>query len=126
MDLSLRGQLPEGYYIQWLITFNPWSECWLKERFFDKPDKNTLAMTTTYKCNEFLSEVDIALYDSLEKTNPELYRVVGAGEWGLGEGQFFKEWRNDLHIVKPFAGEISEYGLGNGETLCCIVVCGGL
>ena len=103
VDLSLRGQLPEGYYIQWLITFNPWSECWLKERFFDKPDKNTLAMTTTYKCNEFLSEVDIALYDSLEKTNPELYRVVGAGEWGLGEGQFFKEWRNDLHIVKPFA-----------------------
>ena len=23
VDLSLRGQLPEGYYIQWLITFNP-------------------------------------------------------------------------------------------------------
>ena len=79
------------------------SECWLKERFFDNPDKNTLSMTTTYKCNEFLSEVDIALYDSVAKTNPELYRVIGAGEWGLGEGQFFKEWRSDLHIVKPFA-----------------------
>ena len=78
------------------------AECWLKERFFDKPDENTLAMTTTYKCNEFLSEVDIALYDNLEKSNPELYRVVGAGEWGLGEGQFFKEWKNDLHIVKAF------------------------
>ena len=23
VDLSLRGKLPEGYYIQWLITFNP-------------------------------------------------------------------------------------------------------
>ena len=23
IDESLRGQLPEGYYIQWLITFNP-------------------------------------------------------------------------------------------------------
>ena len=39
----------------------------------------------------------------LEKTNPELYRVVGLGQWGRGEGQFFKEWRSDLHIVKPFA-----------------------
>ena len=23
VDESLRGQLPEGYYIQWILTFNP-------------------------------------------------------------------------------------------------------
>ena len=103
VDLSLRGKLPEGYYIQWLITFNPWSaHSWLKSRFFDNPDENTLAMTTNYKCNEFLSESDILLYDSVEKTNPDLYKVIGLGDWGLGEGQYFKEWRTNLHVVKPF------------------------
>ena len=53
IDESLRGQLPEGYYIQWLITFNPWSSSsWLKARFFDVESDNVLAMTTNYTCNE--------------------------------------------------------------------------
>ncbi len=100
--MSLRGELPKGYYIQWLITFNPWAHCWLKSRFFDNPDENTLAMTTTYKCNEFLSAEDIALYDGVEKINPDLYKVIGQGEWGLGEGQYFKEWSEQKHVVEPF------------------------
>ena len=100
--MSLRGELPKGYYIQWLITFNPWAHCWLKSRFFDNPDENTLAMTTTYKCNEFLSAEDIALYDGVEKINPDLYKVIGLGEWGLGEGQYFKEWSEQKHVVDPF------------------------
>lgn len=59
-------------------------------------------MEEAYECNEFLSESDILLYDSVEKTNPDLYKVIGLGDWGLGEGQYFKEWRTDLHVVKPF------------------------
>lgn len=45
IDESLRGRLPEGYYIQWLLTFNPYSSSsWLKARFFDKAGENVLAI----------------------------------------------------------------------------------
>ena len=104
IDESLRGQLPEGYYVQWIITFNPWdSGSWLKARFFDVPHDNVLAMTTNYKCNEFLSDDDIAMFEDMRKTDPERYKVAGLGDWGIAEGQFFKQWRADKHVVEPFS-----------------------
>ena len=103
IDESLRGQLPEGYYIQWILSFNPWSSSsWLKSRFFDKQSENILAMTTTYKCNEWLSENDLALFKEIELTDPDRYKVVGLGEWGIESGQYFSMWRESLHVVKPF------------------------
>lgn len=103
IDESLRGQLPEGYYIQWLITFNPYSaSSWLKARFFDKQSENVLAMTTTYKNNEWLSENDLALFREIERTDPDRAKVVCDGDWGLEGGQYFSMWRDSLHIVKPF------------------------
>lgn len=104
VDESLRGILPEGYYIQWLITFNPYSSSsWLKAKFFDTPSDNVLAMTTTYKCNEWLSENDLALFEEIRQTDPDRYNVVGLGQWGLEGGQYFSEWRESKHVIKPFA-----------------------
>lgn len=103
VDESLRGRLPAGYYIQWLITFNPWdSGSWLKQRFFDKKSDEILAMTTNYLCNEWLSKADIEMFREMERTDPERYKVAGLGEWGIAEGQYFREWRADKHIVNPF------------------------
>lgn len=103
VDESLRGQLPEGYYIQWLLTFNPYSaSSWLKARFFDKPSENVLAMTTTYRCNEFLSADDRAIYEEVERTDPDRAKVICFGEWGIESGQYFSMWRESLHVVKPF------------------------
>ena len=103
LDESLRGELPPGYYFQWIITFNPWdSSSWLKARFFDEPHDNVLAMTTTYKCNEWLSPESLAMFEEMRKTDPERYRVAGLGDWGLAAGQFFKSWRSDLHVIEPF------------------------
>ena len=103
IDESLRGQLPEGYYVQWLISFNPWSSSsWLKARFFDTPHDNVLAMTTTYKCNEWLSDADRAMFEEMKRTDPERYKVAGEGEWGIEVGQFFKEWRESKHVIEPF------------------------
>ena len=79
------------------------SGSWLKARFFDMPHDNVLAMTTNYMCNEFLSADDLAMFEDIKKTDPERYKVVGLGEWGIAEGQFFDQWRADKHIVKPFA-----------------------
>lgn len=103
LDEGLRGIMPDGYYIQWLITFNPWdSGCWLKSRFFDFPDDDTLAMTTNYQCNEWLSDADRRKFEKMKRTDPERYRVAGEGEWGVAEGQFFKCWKSSLHVVDPF------------------------
>lgn len=103
VDESLRGVMPDGYYIQWLITFNPWdSSSWLKHRFFDTPHDNVLALTTTYHCNEWLSAEDLEKFKDLERTDPERYKVAGLAEWGVAEGQFYTQWRSDKHVVKPF------------------------
>jgi phage terminase large subunit len=103
VDESLRGQLPHGYYIQWLITLNPWdSSCWIKSRFFDQPRDNVLAMTTTYQCNEWLSDDDKAVFDDMRIHDPERYKVAGLGEWGIAEGQYFTQWSESKHVVEPF------------------------
>lgn len=103
LDESLRGDLPDGYFVQWTLIFNPWdSSCWLKSRFFDTPHDNVLAMTTTYKCNEWLSDDDRALFEEMKVTDPERYKVAGEGEWGVASGQFFRQWSTSLHVVEPF------------------------
>ena len=103
IDRSLRGTMPEGYYIQWLITFNPTDiNSWLKHRFFDFSDEDVLALTTNYKCNEWLSREDIEQYEKLKRRDPEAYRVDGLGEWGLVGGRYFTQWDSSRHVVEPF------------------------
>lgn len=80
IDLSLRGKMDDEYYYQWLITFNPIdASSWLKARFYDMPDEDTLALTTNYMCNEWLSANDVKLYDRMKEREPERYKVDGLG-----------------------------------------------
>lgn len=59
LNESIRGALPAPLFQQITLTFNPWdSRSWLKKRFFDVKDPNIFAMTTTYKINEWLSDID--------------------------------------------------------------------
>ena len=103
IDESLRGKLPEGYFVQLTVTFNPWnSTSFLKAKFFDIKRENTLAITTTYKCNEWLSDADRAYFEEMAIVDPERYKTAGLGEWGQPDGQFFKEFRESIHVVKPF------------------------
>lgn len=98
IDLSLRGAVPEGYFKQIIFTFNPWSDkIWIKKRFFDTPnDENKLAMTTTYRCNEWLGPEDIALFEDMKINNPTRFRVEGDGDWGLDpEGLVLRRWREE-------------------------------
>ncbi|WP_110953050.1 PBSX family phage terminase large subunit [Anaerosinus massiliensis] len=103
LDESIRGEVPEGYFKQFTLTFNPWSAShWLKRRFFDEPNINVLAKTTNYLCNEFLDEADKQVFEDMKKNDPGRYKVAGLGEWGIAEGQFFSMWRDSLHVVQPF------------------------
>lgn len=91
---SIRGSLDvPGFFKQITVTFNPWNERhWLKRVFFDKDTQraDTLALTTTYKCNEWLDEVDRQRYEDLYITNPRRARIVCDGEWGVAEGLVFE------------------------------------
>jgi phage terminase large subunit len=91
LDMSIRGELPEGYFKQITLTFNPWSaNSWLKKRFFDKPSDDVLALTTTWKCNEWLGDDDRKLFEEMRLNNPRRYRIEGDGEWGIAEGLIYE------------------------------------
>ena len=91
---SIRGTLDvPDFYKQITVTFNPWNERhWLKKVFFDENTKrsDTLSLTTTFRCNEWLDEVDIMRYEDLYITNPRRARIVCDGEWGVAEGLVYE------------------------------------
>lgn len=91
LDMSIRGELPEGYFKQITLIFNPWSALsWLKARFFDYKDENIFAKTTTWQCNEWLDEADRKIFELMKKQNPRRYRIEGEGEWGIAEGLIYE------------------------------------
>lgn len=113
VDDTIRGEVPEGYFKQITLTFNPWSpSSWLKARFFDVPDSpDKLSMTTTFRCNEWLDEHDRRRFAEMEKRNPTRFRVAGDGDWGIDGGAVFEEWSDRpehyadrlwTHVIEPF------------------------
>ena len=119
LEMSIRGQVPKGLYKQFTLTFNPWSECWLKTRFFDNPDEDTLAMTTTYTCNEWLDEADLKEFEKMRVNSPRRYRIEGLGDWGISEGLIYSNTeRRDIKL-QDFVGQRGYnafYGLDFGFT----------
>ena len=120
LDESIRGEVPEGLFKQWTITFNPWNEHhWLKKRFFDDPDDETLALTTNYMCNEWLDAADIKVFEDMKKRNPRRYAVAGLGGWGIVDGLVYENWKEqafDIDEVRSRKDIISAFGLDFGYT----------
>ena len=93
LDESIRGEVAEGLFKQITLTFNPWNDRhWLKRRFFDAPDAETLTKTTNYQCNEWLDDADRRIFETMRVNNPRRYRVAGLGDWGIVEGLIFENW----------------------------------
>lgn len=94
---SIRGSLEvPDFFKQITVTFNPWNERhWLKRVFFDDETRraDTLSLTTTFRCNEWLDDVDIKRYEDLYLTNPMRARIVCDGEWGVAEGLVYENVR---------------------------------
>lgn len=120
LDESIRGQLPEGYFKRVMATFNPWSENhFAKKRFFDTPNENVLAMTTTYKDNPYLSDTDIKLFEDMKVRNPRRYAVAGLGEWGIVDGLIYENWKEewfDIDEIRKQDNIHSAFGLDYGYT----------
>ena len=124
LDESIRGEVPDGLFKQWTITFNPWNEHhFLKKRFFDcPPDPDILAITTNYMCNEYLDAADIKVFEDMKKRNPRRYAVAGLGGWGIVDGLVYENWKEEAfdHTSDEFRKEhpnlISCFGLDFGYT----------
>ena len=120
VDMSIRGELPKGYFKQIILSFNPWSEKhWLKKRFFDVVDDDVLAITTNYTCNEFLGEDDKKLFEKMKINNPRRYNIEGLGNWGIAEGLVysnFEELEFNIDEIKKRRNIKSAFGLDFGYT----------
>lgn len=113
LDFSIRGITDDSLFPQITLTLNPWTETWIKKRFFDRKDKNILAITRNYYHNEFLSPQDIKMFEELKKNDYNAYRITGEGEWGLASGTYFSEFSYGLHTLDDipcdFDGEYDFY-----------------
>lgn len=124
LDESIRGEVDDGLFKQWTITFNPWNERhWLKRRFFDAPpNPNILAMTTNYLCNEWLDESDLVVFETMRLNNPRRYAVAGLGGWGIVDGLVYERWREEAfdhtsaEFRKAHPKAESAFGLDFGYT----------
>ena len=105
VDMSIRGEIPKGYYKQITLTLNPWnSKHWIKRRFFDVKDEDILAITTTYKCNEWLGEEDIKLFEKMKVNNPKRYLIEGEGQWGVSDGLVYQNWIESEFNIEDLKG----------------------
>ena len=121
IDESIRGELPAGYFKQLTLTFNPWHEShWLKARFFDRDDDpRVLAVTTDYRCNEWLDDADLKNFEQMAVRNPRRYQTAGLGHWGITEGLVFENWERrdfDVDEIRRRDGITACYGLDFGYT----------
>ncbi|CDQ22581.1 PBSX family phage terminase large subunit [Halobacillus karajensis] len=120
VDMSIRGELPDGYFKQLTLTFNPWNEKhWLKKRFFDVDNPQIMAKTTNYMANEFLGQDDIDLFEWMKKHNPRRYKIEGLGDWGIAEGAVYNNWQELLFDKQEIAkrpGVKAAFGLDFGYT----------
>lgn len=118
LDESIRGELPPHLWKQWMITFNPWNEHhWLKKRFFDaENDPDILAITTNYKCNEWLDDADLRLFENMKKNNPRRYKVAGLGNWGIVDGLVYENWKEEEYTLDQVVNCDSVDGIDFGYT----------
>lgn len=121
LDESIRGEVPEGLFKQITLTFNPWNEHhWMKKRFFDcELDADILAITTDYRCNEWLDDADKRVFQRMKENNPRRYAVAGLGGWGIVDGLVFENWKEEAFTLEQIRKEYnieSAFGLDFGYT----------
>lgn len=100
VNLSIRGDLPKPLFYQNTFTFNPnVADHWLKKQFYDRVDESgyskdgsILAITRNFDCNEFLDENFLAEMRKLKELDPDRYRVIAMGEWGMNGGLIYTNW----------------------------------
>lgn len=92
-------------------TTNPGNigHAWVKRIFIDR-DLSTKEAKETYEYipaiiydNPVLCETDPDYVARLENLDEDTKKAMLYGDWDSFAGQYFKEWRKDIHVIQPFA-----------------------
>lgn len=117
LDESIRGEVPVNLFKQITLSLNPWNERhWIKARFFDRKDPDTLAITTNYTCNEWLDESDKKVFERMKIHNPRRYQVAGLGNWGIVEGLVYENFKEKRFTLEDIRECTTVAGLDFGYT----------
>ena len=109
-DLRFRLRWPGISHNPFLAATNPGSigHAWVKKLWVDRDfsgDDQKLdpawfeLIRALPKDNPYL---DDTYWETLNSLPPAMRRAMLDGDWGAFAGQVFSEWREDLHICKPF------------------------
>ena len=99
MDFS-----PRMYY-----TCNPGNvgHAWVKRLFIDRdyrgdenPDDYVFISASVYD-NQVLMDADPGYLRTLKNLPEDQRRAMLDGDWDVYEGQYFSEWRRELHVIDP-------------------------
>ena len=135
VNMSIRGLLPEGLFYQHTFTFNPnVADHWLKREFYDKvnadglsEDGQIFAITRNYDCNEFLDDSFYAEMERIRRADPDRFRIIGLGEWGMSGGLIYTNWIAEQPLPTNLNESewVRKYGIDFGftESPTAIVVC---
>ena len=101
LNIRMRGH--SKYPKQMFLMFNPITiDHWLKLEFFDIRKNDATVLETTYKDNRFLDNEAIKVLEAFKESDPYYYMVYCLGHWGIIGGNYFKEFREDIHVIAPF------------------------
>ncbi len=108
LTASVRGA--NDYPKRMYITCNPGGvgHGWVKRLFIDRqfagrenPDDYVFIPARVYD-NKALVEQDTGYVAMLEALPEDLRRAWLDGDWDVFAGQYFAEWRRDIHVISPF------------------------
>lgn len=80
---------------------------WVKKLWIDRDfptELSHLAQDFSYVAAKAQDNphLDRAYYEMLLSLPEEMRKAYAEGSWDIFAGQYFKEWRNDVHVIEPF------------------------
>ena len=98
-----------GYPKQIKSSTNPGGigHTWVKGRFIDVGEPNVehegrIFIPSLVQDNIFLMKSDPGYVERLKKLSEKDKQALLYGNWDIFDGQYFTEWKRDIHVISPF------------------------
>ena len=106
----MSGNMKEEFVPRMYFTCNPGGvgHSWVKRIFIDRdyketenPDDYKFIPSLVFE-NKYIMEHDPNYIRTLENLPEDRKQAMLYGNWDVFDGQFFQEFRRDIHVIKPF------------------------
>ena len=106
----MSGNMKDDFIPRMYFTCNPGGvgHQWVKRLFIDKdyrgkenPNDYIFIPSLVYE-NKYLMEHDPSYVKTLENLPEDRKQAMLYGNWDIFDGQFFPEFKRDLHVIEPF------------------------